>query len=136
MVTAYDVETNKLITKVAEKLKSQNIGKPAFIGIVKTGAQATRPPEQEDFWYLKCASILWQAYKQSNIGTGKLRKHYGGRKKMGTRPERHVLAGGSTIRKAMQEMEKAGLLAKGKTGRVLTAKARKILDNSAKEVSG
>lgn len=136
MVTAYDVDSNKLIDKVAQKLKESKITKPEFVGLVKTGAHAERPPDSEDFWYVRCASILRQIYVASNTGTERLRRHYGGRKRRGIKPQKHAPAGGSTIRKAMQELEKAGFLEKAKTGRVLTAKGRKLLDNAAKEVSG
>ncbi len=135
MVTVYDVDPNKLIEKVAAKLKESKIAKPDFVGVVKSGAHAERPPEDEDFWYIRCASILRQIYVRNNVGTQRLRKHYGGRKRRGVKPQKHAPAGGSTIRKAMQELEKVGLVAKGKTGRVLSAKGRKFLDNAAKEVS-
>ncbi|MBI5228201.1 30S ribosomal protein S19e [Candidatus Micrarchaeota archaeon] len=132
MVTVFDVDANKLIANAAAKLKSE-VKKPAFVGIVKTGPHAERPPSQQDFWYIRCASILRQAYVQGNVGTNRLRRHYGGRKKQGVRPEKHVPAGGSTIRKAMQELEKAGLLTKTKQGRQISAKGRKFLDHCAKE---
>lgn len=133
MVTVYDVESNKLIEKAAEKLKGMKIAKPAFVGMVKSGAHAERPPQQDNFWYIRCASILRQAYVNDTVGISRLRRHYGGRKRRGLRPERHVPAGGSTIRKAMQELEKAGLLIKEKNGRMLSPKGRKFLDMVAKE---
>lgn len=136
MVTVFDVDPNKLIEKTAEKLKAMNIPKPAFVGIVKSGAHVERPPQQENFWYLRCASILRQIYINNNVGVVKLRRHYGGRKRRGVKPQIHAPAGGSTIRKAMQELEKAGLLVKEKTGRVLSAKGRKLLDEAAKESVG
>ncbi|MEK6982240.1 MAG: 40S ribosomal protein S19 [Candidatus Micrarchaeota archaeon] len=149
MVSALDVETNKLISKTAEKLKEMKLSKPEFVGIVKTGPAKQRPPADENFWFFRCASLLHQAYVRTSIGTNRLRTHYGGKKKRGRRPERTVRAGGSTIRKAMQELEKAQLLEKtgerkiknknGKevllySGRKLTAKGRKLLDSVAKEV--
>lgn len=133
MVTAYDVEANRLIAKAAEKLKEMKLPRPAFVGLVKSGAHAVRPPQDQNFWYMRCASILRQAYVGESVGVQRLRRHYGGRKSRGVKPGRHAAAGGSTIRKAMQELEKAGLLAKQKTGRVLTAKGRKFLDMAAKE---
>ncbi len=134
MVTVFDVDPNKLIANAAQKLKTE-VKKPAFVGIVKSGAHAERPPAQEDFWYVRCASILRQAYVQGTVGTQRLRRHYGGRKQNGVRPQHHVKAGGSTIRKAMQELEKAGLLTKLKVGRTISAKGRKFLDHCAKESS-
>jgi len=133
MVTANDVEANKLIGKAAEKLKDMPLPKPAFVGLVKTGSHSVRPPASSDFWYFRCASILRQAYVNSNVGVNRLRRHYGGRKKKGVRPESHRPAGGSTVRKAMQALEKAGLLMKQKAGRTLTPKGRKLLDQAAKE---
>lgn len=134
MVTALDIDTNALISKVADKLKTMNINKPAFIGLVKSGSHRERPPEQEDFWYIRCASILRKAYLKGKIGTNRLRTHYGGRKSRGVKPQIHRKAGGSTIRKAIQELEKVGLLKKEKVGRTLTPAGRKLLDTAAKEI--
>ncbi len=133
MVTAFDVEANKLIGRAAQKLKEMKVHKPAFVGLVKSGMHAERPPQSADFWYIRCASILRQAYVNGEVGTNRLRRHYGGKKRRGVKPARHAPAGGSTIRKAMQELEKAGLLAKEKSGRKLTPKGRKLLDAAAKE---
>ena len=133
MVIAFDVEPNKLIAKAAEKLKDMKLAKPQFVGMVKSGPHAQRPPAQENFWYLRCASILRQAYVNEKVGTNRLRRHYGGRKRRGVKPERHVPAGGSVIRKALQELEKAGLLIKDKNGRRLSPKGRQFLDRIAKE---
>ncbi len=136
MVTALDVDTNKLMENVAGKLKAMKLEKPAFVGLVKTGSHNERPPEQEDFWFIRCASIMRHICVRGSAGTNRLRRHYGGRKGRTVRPEHHRPAGGSTIRKAMQQLEKAGLVAKQKTGgRKLTAKGQALLDKAAKEVS-
>ena len=149
MVTGLDVDTGRLIAKTADKLKAINIVKPAFIGVVKSSPHRERVPTDSNFWYVRCASILYQAYTKGEIGTSRLRTHYGGRKSRGRQPQKTVRAGGSTIRKAMQELEKNGLLEKtgkktmknkaGKEmfiykGRKLTSKGRKLIDNVAKEV--
>jgi len=133
MVSALDVPANALIGKLAEKLKAMKLEKPAFVGVVKTGSHAQRPPEQADFWYVRCASLLRQAYVREPVGVQRLRKHYGGKKNRGVRPEHTRPTGGSTIRKALQTLEKQGLLEKTKKGRKLSAKGRKFLDTSAKE---
>jgi len=136
MVSALDVEPNKLIDKAAQKLKSMKLQKPDFVGLVKTGAHVQRPPEQEDFWFIRCASIMRHAYINNVVGTNRLRRHYGGRKSRGVKPQAHAEAGGSTIRKAMQQLEKAGLMVKEKSGgRKLSPKGMALLDNAAKEVS-
>ncbi|MDD5337153.1 MAG: 40S ribosomal protein S19 [Candidatus ainarchaeum sp.] len=138
MASALDVDVNKLMASVAAKLKESGIVAPKFVGIVKTGAHNERPPEQPDFFYLRCASLMRQAYVRNIVGVRKLRDHYGSVKNRGVRPERHVKAGGSTIRKGFQALEKAGFMEKVekgiKKGRKLTAKGRKLLDSCAKEV--
>lgn len=134
MVTALDVDANKLIEKVASKLKDMELPKPAFVGLVKTGSHLERPPENPDFWYFRCASLLRQAYVNNVIGTNRLRRHYGGKKSRGVKPQHNRAAGGSTIRKGMQALEKAGLLTKLKVGRTLSPKGRKLLDTAAKDV--
>lgn len=138
MASALDVDTNKLLAKVAGKLKESGVQQPAFVGLVKSGAHNERPPEQDDFFYTRCASMMRQAYVRNIIGVQRLRLHYGGNKNRGVKPNRHTRAGGSTIRKAFQALEKAGLMEKvekgQQKGRKLTAKGRKLLDISAKEV--
>ena len=135
MVTALDVEPQVLIQRAAEKLKEMKIEKPAFVGFVKTGPAAERPPEQADFWFIRCASILRQAYVRTNVGVSRLRTHYGANERRGVRPSHHRRSGGSIIRKAMQALEKAGLLSKQKIGRTLSPKGRKFMDGVAKEAS-
>ena len=135
MVTVYDVTPNKLVGKVAEKLKGMGVAQPAFIGTVKSGSHRERMPQQKDFWYIRLASILRNAYVNGNVGVGRLRIHYGGKKTRGVRPERKARAGGSIIRKGMQALEKAGLLSKKKVGRELSPAGRKLLDAAAKEAA-
>lgn len=136
MVSSLDVDINRLIDNLAKKLEDMKIDKPEFVNFVKTGSHAERPPAQKNFWYLRCASILRHAYVQNNVGTNKLRRHYGGRKNKGVQPEKHKPAGGSIIRKAFQSLEKAGLMVKQKTGRTLTPQGVKLLETSAKDVKG
>jgi len=136
MVRVFDAEANALIEKTAGKLKVMGIKKPEFVGAVKTGAHAERPPQDDDFWYVRCASLMRQAYVNSHVGVQGMRRHYGGKKNRGVRPEKHVPAGGSTIRKAFQALEEAGLMAKATKGRKLTAKGMSLLDKTASELNG
>ena len=135
MVTAFDVDANKLIGSAADKLKGMNLKVPAYLPYVKSGSDKQRRPDQKDFWYIRCASILRQAYIRGKIGVSSLRTHYGGRIKRGAAPEHHRKTGGSIIRDAFQELEKVGLLEKRKDGRHISSKGQSFLDNVAKEVS-
>jgi small subunit ribosomal protein S19e len=136
MVTAYDVNPHKLIRAVAQKLeKMDGLVAPKWVGLVKTGVHKERLPQDSKFWYVRCASLLYQAYCHSPIGVSSLRTHYGGRKKRGVARERFRPAGGNIIRKGLQALEKAGLIAKKKVGRYITPAGQKLLDMVAYEIS-
>jgi len=138
MVTVYDVPANRLIKMAAEKLRDfPEVTPPQWVAYAKSGAHAIRAPEGADFWYVRCASLLRSVYMKSPTGVSRLKTKYGGRKKRGSRPEHHADAGGSMIRKALQQLEKAGLMEqKKKKGRIISAKGRSFLDSIAKEVKG
>ena len=135
MVTVYDVTPNKLVGKVAEKLKGMGIAAPKWISTVKSGSHRQRLPQQKDFWYTRLASILRNSYVHGTVGVSSLRSHYGARKTRGVRPEHKRRAGGAIIRKGLQALEASGLMAKKKKGREITPAGKKMLDAAAKEVS-
>ncbi len=128
----YDVPASYVIEEAAEKLKTE-IEQPAFVGFVKTGVQAERAPQREDWFYVRMASILYRAYKWGNIGTERLRSYYGGRKNRGVQREHHYKASGKIVRSAVQSLEKVGYLEKGKEkGRKISAKGFKLLNEASK----
>jgi len=140
--TPYDVPPDKLIERLARYLKREveAVRPPEWALFVKTGSHAQRPPQDPDWWYVRCASLLRKLYIHGPLGVERLRSMYGGRKDRGHRPEHHRKAGGSIIRKALQQLEAAGLVEKltdGRghvVGRVLTPKGRSLLDRLATEV--
>ena len=135
MVTVYDVAPGKLVRKAAEKLKGMGLMAPKWIGTVKSGPGKQRLPQQADFWYLRLASLLRNAYVHGTVGVSSLRSHYGSRKSRGVKPEEKRKAGGSIIRKGLQALEGAGLMTKKKKGRELSPAGRKLLDAAAKEAA-
>jgi len=135
MVTVYDVAPNKLVAKAAGKLEAMGIPAPAWAGTVKSGSHRERLPQQKNFWYIRLAAILRNAYVHGTVGVSSLRTHFGGKKVRGVRPEKKRKAGGAFIRKGMQSLERAGLLTKRKKGREITAAGKKLLDAAAKEAA-
>ena len=133
-----DAIPGPLVEELAQKIRQlPEVSAPEWSRWVKTGPQAERMPDNPDWWYVRCASILRRVAKQGPIGVGKLRKWYGRKKNRGSRPERHVDAGGAIIRNALQQLEAAGLVKKKgeKEGRVMTPKGISLLDaTSAKMV--
>jgi small subunit ribosomal protein S19e len=134
MVTVYDVPPTKLIEKLAEKLKDMNIEEPSWTAFVKTGAHKERQPDNDDWWYVRCASVLRKIYINGPVGVEKLRTAYGGRKNRGHKPEKFVKGSGNVIRTALQALEKAELVKTTEAGRVISPKGQSLVDNTAKEV--
>jgi len=138
MVTAVQVPADRLIAEVARYLKERvpEVKPPEWAAYVKTGAHKERVPEDPDWWYYRCASILRKLYVRGTpVGIERLRTAYGGRKNYGVAPEHFVKGSGSVIRKALQQLEKAGLVVKVKgKGRTLSPKGRSLLDKMANKI--
>jgi small subunit ribosomal protein S19e len=135
MVTAYDVEAAKLIKAMAEKMKTEGLVKPpAWVMYVKSGPHKERAPEEPDFWFKRSASLLRKVYMIGPIGVSKFKKEYSSRKHRGSTKERSGRPGGSIIRKALQQLETAGLIEKKGTGRIISKKGRAFVDNIAKSL--
>ena len=133
MVTVYDVQANELIVRVAEKLKGK-LEPPEWAKFVKTGINKERPPMQDDFWYIRAASILRNIYVHDHAGVSKLRNKYGGRIKNTHQRKEKVKASGKIIRLILQQLENAGYLQKSPKGRILTKEGRSLLDKTANEI--
>jgi len=137
LITSYDVPASKLVEKLASYLKENvdEITPLAWVSIVKTGVHVQRPPQNPDWWYVRCASLLRKIYVHGPVGVERLRAEYGGRKDYGVRPEHAAKASGAIIRKALQQLEAAGFAETFKTrGRRVTKKGRKLLEELAEEV--
>lgn len=137
LTTPYDVPAQTFIEKLARHLKENvdEVEPPPWALYVKTGAHVQRPPQNPDWWYVRCASLLRKLYIHGPLGVERLRGEYGGRKDYGVRPEHAVKAGGAILRKALQQLEAAGLVEKFQTkGRRLTREGRKLLEMLAEEV--
>ncbi len=134
MVSGRFADPAKLIPKLRDELKKQpEIKEPSWAKFVKTGAHRERPPQDPDFWFMRSASVLRRIYLEGPVGVQRLRTYYGKTIKWGYRPKRFTRAGGNQIRKILQQLESAGLIAKeGKGGRKITAKGMKFFDNAAK----
>ncbi len=130
-------DTNELIIKVAEKLKSI-IDKPHWANFIKTGVNKERPPLDEDWWYMRASSILRAVENKGPIGVSKLRTKYGGRKNRGMKPEHTFKGSGKIIRTILQQLEDAKLVEKGNKGvhkgRLITGDGRKLLYGTVKEM--
>lgn len=130
----FDVPIDLLLETISNDLKQQNtVQAPAFTAYVKSGSHTERAPQNEDWYFIRCASILYRVFKDGPVGTESLRTYYGGRKSRGTKPHRHRKAGGKIIRSALQQLEKAKLISSVKTGgRIITPAGQKYLNNMSR----
>lgn len=130
MPTVYDIPSNILIRRLAQDLKSRDeIAPPDWAPFVKTGAHKERAPDDADFWFVRCASILRKIYLNGPLGTEKLKIEYGGRNRRGTKPNKFRKSGGAIIRTALQQLERAGFVKKrGTLGREMTDIGRSYMD--------
>jgi small subunit ribosomal protein S19e len=129
MPTVYDVPAEDLIKAIAADLKKGNkITPPEWASYVKTGSFKQHAPQDPDWWFVRCASILRKIYIKGPIGTSHLRKEYGGLKHGRSTPERFRRASGAVIRKALKQLETEGLITPSKQGRNISPKGRSLLD--------
>lgn len=131
--TIFAKDPEKFVSVLAEALKGvPEFEVPEWAMYVKSGASRERPPANENFWYIRAASILRQLYIKGVVGVGRLRVRYGSRKDRGGKPDKFKKAGGKIIRVILQQSEDAGLVEKISRlqhGRRLTAKGRDFLDS-------
>jgi small subunit ribosomal protein S19e len=136
LATPYDVPATEFIEKLAKYLKENvdAVNPPSWARIAKTGAHVERQPQDPDWWHIRCASLLRKLYIHESMGVEKLSAKYGGRRDFGVRPEHTMKAGASIIRKALQQLEAAGLVETSKPhGRKISREGRKILEEIAEE---
>ena len=137
MPTPYDVPASLLIDRLARYLKNNvdPIKPPEWAPFVKTGVHKERPPENPDWWYIRCASLLRKIYIKGPVGVERLRSEYGGRKDRGVRPEHTMKGSGAIIRNALKQLEEANLVKTvNRKGRIVTSEGRRLLDLLSTEI--
>ncbi len=137
MPTPYDVPAAILIERLGRYLRENvdEINPPPWSSFVKTGSHAARSPQNQDWWFTRCASLLRKIYVKGPIGVSRLRSEYGGRIDLGTRPEHARKGGGAIIRQALHQLEAAGLIENFRNrGRVVSRGGRRLLDRLAAEI--
>jgi small subunit ribosomal protein S19e len=138
MVSVYDVPADALIEDVADRL-ADRIEEPEWMAYAKSGQSRELPPQQDDFWYVRAASLLRKVAKNGPIGIDHLAAEYGGRKRGSNRyrvASDHSTTGSKNIiRTALQQLEDEGLVSTAKgQGRRISPEGQQFLDNAASDV--
>ena len=135
MAKVFDVPATDLIERLTEQLKKdKRITPPEWASYVKTGTHAEKIPQNKDWWYTRCASLVRKVYLHGTIGISDLNSYYGGRKRIGYNLDHHKDAGGAIIRKALQQLESAGYVEKKNRGRMVSNDGMKKVDRIATEI--
>ncbi len=138
MVTFYDVPADALISELADQLEGR-LEEPAWMAYAKTSPAKEFPPEQEDFWYIRAASVLRKVAMEGPIGVSRLATEYGGRARGTTRygmaPAHRVDGSRKIIRTILQQLEDEELiLLEEGAGRRIAPDGRALLDAAAEDV--
>jgi len=135
--TPYEVPSTVMNKVTAQYLKGNvdEITPPTWASLVKTGAHTEKAPEDPEWWYTRCASILRKIYMKGPIGIERLRSEYGGRRDRGSRKKHAIKGSGAIVRLGLKQLEAAGLVAKlGTKGRVISKEGRHLLDRLATQI--
>jgi small subunit ribosomal protein S19e len=124
-----------LILKLSDQLKKdKKINPPEWASYVKTGPHVEKIPQNRDWWYTRCASLVRKVYLHGPIGISDLKSYYGGRKRIGYNLDHHKDAGGAIIRNALQQLEASGYVEKKSKGRSISNEGMKRVDRLATEI--
>ncbi|MFB6069379.1 MAG: 30S ribosomal protein S19e [Halanaeroarchaeum sp.] len=138
MVTLYDAPADELNEALAATL-ADRLEEPEWITYAKTGQDRELPPEQDDFWYRRAASILRKVATDGPVGVERLSTVYGDKKDGTTRyrvaPSHKTDGSKNVIRTILQQLEDEDLvMEQGSDGRIVTPEGRSLLDETAGDV--
>jgi len=140
MATMYDVPVEALVEAVAEDFADRDgIERPEWATYAKSGADRELPPEQDDFWERRAASVLRKVAKDGPVGVERLTTEYGGSKQGSNRYRvagtHRSDASGKVIRTILQQLGEEDMVRRAEgEGRRITPEGRSYLDGVAEEV--
>jgi len=138
LTTPHDVPASKFIDRLAKYLKENidEVQPVSWTNMAKTGIHVEKQPQNPNWWYTRSASVLRKVYIHGPIGLEELRSDYGGRKNRGSKPDKVRKAGGSNIRKILQQLEAAELIVTSRPeGRKMSPKGRKLMQEVAGDLT-
>ena len=138
MVTLYDAPADALIEALAADL-SDRLETPEWAEFAKSGPSRELPPEQEDFWARRAASVLRKVAMKAPIGVERLSTEYGGTKDGSNRyqvaPSKRSDGSQKVLREILQQLEDEGLImTRDGEGRDITPEGQSLLDSTAGKV--
>ena len=136
-ITVRDVAPAVFIEAYALHLKnSDRFEIPKWTDLVKTGVHKELGPTDDDWYFVRAASIARKVYLKPGVGVGALRKWYGGQNRRGARAKTFQRAAGGLIRSVLQQLEETKVVEKTASGgRRITRVGQQDLDRIAGQVA-
>lgn len=131
-----DIPPALLLPQLATELKNrQAVSPPPWASFVKTGVHKQRAPVQNDWWYLRSASVLRKIYVKGQVGVSRLSAEYGGKRDRGSAPYHARTGSRAILREIVHQLEKSGLVQPFKNrGRRVSPEGEKLLGAVSKGI--
>jgi small subunit ribosomal protein S19e len=109
---------------------------PNWADVVKTGTYKELAPYDQDWFFVRCASMARKVYLKGPIGVGAFKKIHGGPSNRGVKPNHFKTASGSVARACLKQLEAIGVVSKhAQGGRIITPQGMRDLDRIAGRVA-
>lgn len=106
-----DCKPDVFVAKLAAHLKNERKLTPgAWTIFAKTAAAKVISPTDQDWYYIRAASMLRQAYNKGSLGTNACRNLYGCAKNGKSVPHHFSLASGKIHREILRGLVSAGYM--------------------------
>jgi len=136
-VTVKDVPAADFVGALAAHFKkSSKMELPKWADLVKTGVHKELAPYDEDWYYVRAASIARRVYLNGGLGVGALQRVYGGSYSKGTRKSHFQPAASGVIRHIMIQLQEIDIVSKrkDKKGRWVTRNGQREMDTIAGQI--
>ena len=102
-ITVRDIPAEAFINAFAEHLKKSQKVMPLENGhYVKTGSSREIAPNNEDWFYIRCAALARRLYLKPCVGVKTLQHIFGKRGRFGNKKKHHTQGSGKIIRYGLQ----------------------------------
>merc|ERR1712121_327670 len=138
-ISVKDVNAHEFTKALADFLKrTGKVKVPEWADIIKLGRHKELSPYDEDWYYIRAASVARHLYIRAPCGVGAFTKLYGGKKRNGAAPSHSCRASASICRRVFQSLESLKMVEQDANtgGRRLTQQGRRDLDRIASQVAG
>lgn len=134
--TVKDIPAADFIRAYADFLKKNNkLDRPQWVDLVKTSKSHQLAPLDDDWLYIRVASLARKIYVRPRTGVKLLTHIYGSKKQVGCKRPHHETAGGKIIRWSLQQLEKLKVIKKGRKTDELKVNSRVISKDGAKDLN-